>query len=171
MSGNTYDWVSTLWGTSLHKPAFRYPYRPDDGRESQTVRGYRVLRGGLHSDLHRYARSSYRYLNSPGMRDRNIGFRVVCGAPLPGSAARATAPAPLSIAGPLQDKVAIVTGAGRGTGQAIALALARAGARVVLVSRTESDLLKLGEEIQELGGSALAAPADVSDEDDLRRVV
>ena len=39
----------------------------------------------------------------------------------------------------LTDKVAVVTGAGRGIGQSIALTLARAGAKVAVVSRTESN--------------------------------
>lgn len=40
----------------------------------------------------------------------------------------------------LEGKTAIVTGAGKGIGQAIARAIAEAGANVMLVSRTESDL-------------------------------
>ena len=39
----------------------------------------------------------------------------------------------------LTDKVAVVTGAGRGIGQAIARIFAKAGAKVAVVSRTESN--------------------------------
>jgi NAD(P)-dependent dehydrogenase (short-subunit alcohol dehydrogenase family) len=42
--------------------------------------------------------------------------------------------------------VALVTGAGRGLGRACALALSRAGARVIAVSRTQSELQSLAEE-------------------------
>lgn len=43
----------------------------------------------------------------------------------------------------LSGRVAVVTGAGRGIGAACALALDEAGARVVLVSRTEAELLEV----------------------------
>lgn len=64
------------------------------------------------------------------------------------------------MAGVLDDKVALVTGAGRGIGRAGALALARAGARVVAVSRTLADLESLADEA---GGNVVPLAADVLD--------
>lgn len=63
--------------------------------------------------------------------------------------------------GVLENKVAIVTGAGRGIGRAIALAYAREGASVVVASRTPSTVDEVVAEITAAGGTALAAPCDV----------
>ena len=41
------------------------------------------------------------------------------------------------MAGPLSDRVALITGASRGLGAACALALARLGAHVVITARTQ----------------------------------
>jgi NAD(P)-dependent dehydrogenase (short-subunit alcohol dehydrogenase family) len=62
----------------------------------------------------------------------------------------------------LDDKIALVTGAGRGIGRAVALALADAGAELVLVSRTPSELAEVGEEIQLRGGKARPLVLDVT---------
>lgn len=66
---------------------------------------------------------------------------------------------------PLQDRVAVVTGASRGIGKAIALALAQAGAGVILVARDRGPLDQLALEIGEAGGRALVLAADITDEE------
>jgi 3-oxoacyl-[acyl-carrier protein] reductase len=64
---------------------------------------------------------------------------------------------------PLDDKVALVTGAGRNIGRAIALALADAGARVAVNVRASIDEGRsVVDEIAARGGEALLVPADVS---------
>ncbi|MCC7462895.1 MAG: SDR family oxidoreductase [Gammaproteobacteria bacterium] len=69
-----------------------------------------------------------------------------------------TAPPPAARTGP----VALITGGGRGIGRALALRLARAGTRVVLAARSRAQLDAVVAEIQASGGTALAAPCDVT---------
>ncbi len=65
----------------------------------------------------------------------------------------------------------IVTGAGRGIGKAISLAFAAEGAKVALTARTSADLKKLADEIGKKGGTALAVPADVREESQVKHLI
>ena len=67
-------------------------------------------------------------------------------------------------------RTALVSGAGNGLGRVIALCLAQAGARVVLVGRTEAKLTSVAEEILNVGATARVAPCDTSDPSDVERL-
>jgi NAD(P)-dependent dehydrogenase (short-subunit alcohol dehydrogenase family) len=71
----------------------------------------------------------------------------------------------------LAGKVALVTGASSGLGAGFAVALAQAGADVVLAARRKDGLEAATREVEKLGRSALAVPADVTDPDACRAVV
>ncbi|MDQ1253739.1 MAG: hypothetical protein QG646_2928 [Euryarchaeota archaeon] len=71
----------------------------------------------------------------------------------------------------LKGKVALITGGGRGIGQAIALTFAREGASVALASRTPSELAETVSKVKELGGDAVSAKADVSQINDVNRLI
>ncbi len=65
-------------------------------------------------------------------------------------------------------KVVLVTGAGRGLGQGIAVAFAAAGAKVLTVSRTASELEQTSSLIAEVGPPATEIVADLTDLDGLK---
>ncbi|GIX14515.1 MAG: 3-oxoacyl-ACP reductase [Paracoccaceae bacterium] len=68
------------------------------------------------------------------------------------------------------NRIAIVTGAARGLGRAYAFALAGRGAHVVLAD-LGTDAAIVAEEIRHAGGSAEAHPVDVTDFDQVMRLV
>ena len=65
---------------------------------------------------------------------------------------------------PLNEKIALVTGAGRGIGRAVAELLAQHGATVVLTARTPAEINQVAESITAAGGLAHAIPGDITDE-------
>lgn len=65
----------------------------------------------------------------------------------------------------------LVTGASAGIGRAVALALGRAGARVLLLARREAELQAVAQEIRALGGEARVYAADLSQPEDVQRVI
>ena len=71
----------------------------------------------------------------------------------------------------LTGKAAIVMGGGRVIGKGIALTLAEAGADVLAVARTESEVLQTAEEVQRLGVKGLGMRADATNAEEVNQVV
>src|SRR6185437_4295787 len=81
------------------------------------------------------------------------------------------------MAGRVQDKVALVVGAGQtpgetiGNGRATALLLAREGARVVAVDRDLASAEETVAQIAAEGGEAIALQADATSEDSVKQMI
>ena len=71
----------------------------------------------------------------------------------------------------LQDKVAVITGAGRGIGQAIAVAFAREGAQVALAARNEAELRETSAQAEAAGAETLIVPTDVTGQGQVERLM
>jgi len=72
----------------------------------------------------------------------------------------------------MDDKaVVIITGASRGVGASVARWLGKTGARLVIAARSKDGLLKRADEVEKLGGKALAVSMDVSDPDACRSLI
>jgi len=70
----------------------------------------------------------------------------------------------------VKGKTALVTGAGKGIGKACALALAEAGANLIILSRTKSDLDKVEKQILKLKRKCKSFICDVSNYHDVKSV-
>jgi len=71
----------------------------------------------------------------------------------------------------LKNKTALVTGAGKGLGKACAIALAEAGAKVIILSRTKSDLDKVSKIIKKTKGSSKSFICDVTNSDNFKKIL
>ena len=70
------------------------------------------------------------------------------------------------------EKVAVITGAGRGIGRAVALGLAKAGCKVVINYRNSaSKVEELLTEIRTFGGMGFAFCADISKEEEAKKLI
>ena len=70
----------------------------------------------------------------------------------------------------LSGKVALVTGASRGLGQAMGRALAKAGADLIITSRTLDSLNEFATEVEGMGRRVLPLELDVRDRDSIERM-
>ena len=71
----------------------------------------------------------------------------------------------------LENKIALITGAGRGIGQAIALAYAKEGATLSLAARSATELEETAVACRKLGAEVLVTPTDVTDIEDVEQLV
>ena len=71
----------------------------------------------------------------------------------------------------LENKVALITGAGSGMGRATAIVFAKEGAKVVVVDINESAAKETAERITADGGEAIFVTADVSKGQDAERMI
>lgn len=71
---------------------------------------------------------------------------------------------------PLEERVAIVTGAGRGIGAETAKLLAEKGVKVVLAARTTSELKAVAKAITAKGGDAQVFKCDIADERSIKKL-
>lgn len=80
MTGNVYEWTSSLYGRDPYSPDFAYPYDPSDGREDPAAPSevLRVARGGSWAFDHAMARAANRGPAHPALRS-DVGLRVVVG--------------------------------------------------------------------------------------------
>jgi NAD(P)-dependent dehydrogenase (short-subunit alcohol dehydrogenase family) len=70
----------------------------------------------------------------------------------------------------LQNKIAIITGAGAGIGQAAALRFSEEGAKLIVADINAADASETARRVADLGGEAVVAGGDIAIESDARRI-
>lgn len=115
-----------------------YPTRFDSREADRALRGTGLVAPPLESYAHRLWDYWERHLDPDLFIDR-------------------------SLSGQVRDRVVVVTGASSGIGRATALKLGEAGARVILVARSEDKLLETKQLIEARGGTAFVYPCDLTD--------
>ena len=78
LTGNVWEWTSSIWGRTFIVPDYPYPYEAGDGREN-LVDGLsrRVVRGGSFAYSRPGSRAMARGNNSVTARESGYGFRLV----------------------------------------------------------------------------------------------
>jgi NAD(P)-dependent dehydrogenase (short-subunit alcohol dehydrogenase family) len=76
-----------------------------------------------------------------------------------------------SFEGAVNGKLVLITGASSGIGKAAAIKIARAGGVPILVARSLDKLEETRQQIEDMGGTAYAYPADVSDPESIESLV
>ena len=70
----------------------------------------------------------------------------------------------------VKNKTALITGAGKGIGKACSIALAEAGAHIIIISRTEKDLMKVQRIITRLNRRCSYFVCDVTNLDEIKKI-
>ena len=69
-----------------------------------------------------------------------------------------------------KNKIALITGAGKGIGKACAIALAEAGAHIIIISRTEKDLIEVQKIIKKLNRKCTYFVCDVTNIAEIKKI-
>ncbi len=71
----------------------------------------------------------------------------------------------------LENKTAVVTGAGKGLGRACAIALAEAGASLIIISRTKTDLDKVSKVIRKFKSKCKSYVCDITNYNEIKNII